>query len=172
MRCMDPTIDFSWKISLCFAFLTRGSYCINLFVKALKRVLYEKFYKTCRPVLCKSFIMFILYKIENISFVRFLQGTKVTRGFPGGASDKESTCQCRRLERCGFDSYVGKTPWSRKWQPTPVFVPGKFHGQRSLAGYSPWCHRVRQDSAIEHPHTHKHTHKMLSNQDKHFNKLL
>ena len=51
---------------------------------------------------------------------------------------KESACQCRRLKRCGFKPWVGKIPWSRKWQPTPVFLPGKFHGQRSLAGYSPW----------------------------------
>ena len=38
----------------------------------------------------------------------------------------------------GFDPWVGKIPWSRKWQPTPVFLPGKFHGQRSLVGCSPW----------------------------------
>ena len=37
---------------------------------------------------------------------------------------------------------IGKIPWRRKWQPTPVFLPGKFHGQRSLAGYSPWDHRT------------------------------
>ena len=37
-----------------------------------------------------------------------------------------------------MDPWVGKIPWSRKWQPTPVFLPGKFHGQRSLVGYSPW----------------------------------
>ena len=59
-------------------------------------------------------------------------------GFPGGASGKESTCQCRRHKRYGFDPQVGKTPWSSKWYPTPVFLPGKFHGQRSLVGYSPW----------------------------------
>ena len=40
--------------------------------------------------------------------------------------------------RCGFDPWVGKMSWRKKWQPTPVFLPGKFHGQRSLAGYSPW----------------------------------
>ena len=40
--------------------------------------------------------------------------------------------------RCEFDPCVGKTPWRRKWQPTPVFLPGEFHGQRSLAGYSSW----------------------------------
>ena len=41
------------------------------------------------------------------------------------------------VERAGFDAWVGKIPWRRKWQPTPVFLPGKFHGWRSLAGYSP-----------------------------------
>ena len=44
----------------------------------------------------------------------------------------------RRHRRCGFDPWVGKIHCSRKWQPTPVFLPGKFHGQRSLEGYSPW----------------------------------
>ena len=57
--------------------------------------------------------------------------------FPGGAVGKESTCQCVRCKRHGLDPWVRKIPWSRKWQPTPVFMPGKFHEQRSLAGYSP-----------------------------------
>ena len=61
-----------------------------------------------------------------------------TLGFPGGASGKESTCQRKRHQRLGFDPWVRKIPWSRKWQPTPVFFPGKSHGQRSLEGYSPW----------------------------------
>ena len=41
----------------------------------------------------------------------------------------------------GFDPWVGKIPWKRKWQPAPVFWPGKFHGQRSLADYRPWGHK-------------------------------
>ena len=45
------------------------------------------------------------------------------------------------LERCGFDSWVGKISWRRKWQLAPVYLPGKFHGRRSLLGYSPWGHR-------------------------------
>ena len=49
-------------------------------------------------------------------------------GFPGGASDKESTCQCRRRKRCGFDPCIPKIPCSRKWQPAPIFLSGKFHG--------------------------------------------
>ena len=62
-------------------------------------------------------------------------------------SGKESTCQSRRY---GFDPWVGKIPWRRKWQPTPVFLPGKFHGQTSLVGYSPWgFKRVGYDLATE-----------------------
>ena len=46
--------------------------------------------------------------------------------------------RCRKHKRCGFDPWVRKIPWSRKWQPTPVFLPRDFHGQRSLVGYGPW----------------------------------
>ena len=52
-------------------------------------------------------------------------------GFPGGAVVKN-------LPVSGFESSVRSIPSSRKWQPTPVVLPGKFHGQRSLGGYSPW----------------------------------
>ena len=57
--------------------------------------------------------------------------------FPGGSGIKESACQCRRRRRHGFDPWVRKVPRRRKWQPTPVFLPGESHGQRSLVGYSP-----------------------------------
>ena len=56
-------------------------------------------------------------------------------GIPRWHSGRESTCQCRRCKRCGFDPWVGKISWKRAWQPAPVFLPGKFHGQRSLVGY-------------------------------------
>ena len=42
------------------------------------------------------------------------------------------------MQNPGFNPWVGKIPWRRKWQPTPVLMPGKFHGWRSLVGYSPW----------------------------------
>ena len=64
-----------------------------------------------------------------------------TRGLPGGAVGKEYTYQYRRLKRCGFNPWKGMIPWRRKWQPTPVFLPRKFHAPRSLAGYSPWGHK-------------------------------
>ena len=54
---------------------------------------------------------------------------------PWSYSGKESTCQCSRSK---FDLWVGKIPWRSECQPTPVFLPGKSHGQKSLAGYSPW----------------------------------
>ena len=56
-------------------------------------------------------------------------------------SGKESACQCRRHKRHEFDPWVGKIPWRRIWLPSVVFLPGKFHGQRSLAGCSPWDHK-------------------------------
>ena len=58
-------------------------------------------------------------------------------GLPMWHNGKESPCQCRRHKRCGFNPWVGKIPWRRKWEPTPVFLPGEFLGQRSLVGYSP-----------------------------------
>ena len=48
----------------------------------------------------------------------------------------ESDCQCRRRRRCGFDPWVGKIAWSRKWQPLSVFLPGKFHKHGNLVGCS------------------------------------
>ena len=51
--------------------------------------------------------------------------------FPGGASGKEPICQCSRYKKRGFMSWVGKIPWRRAWQPTPVFLPGESQGQRT-----------------------------------------
>ena len=59
-------------------------------------------------------------------------------GLPGVSGGKESTCQSRRHR---FNTWVGKIPWRREWLPTLVFLPGEFHGQRSLVGYRPWCHK-------------------------------
>ena len=61
-----------------------------------------------------------------------------TRGFPSGSDCKESACNSGDT---GFNPRVRKIPWRRDWQPTPVFLPGEFHGQRSLVGYSSWGHK-------------------------------
>ena len=63
------------------------------------------------------------------------------QGFPCGASGKEPACQCRRRRTRGFNPWVGKIPWRREWQPTPVFLPGERHGQMSLVSYSLWGHK-------------------------------
>ena len=54
--------------------------------------------------------------------------------------------------RPGFDPWFGKIPWRKEWQPTPVFLPGEFHGQRSLVGYSPWS-RTKSDTTERLTHT-------------------
>ena len=54
-------------------------------------------------------------------------------------------------KRHRFNPWVGKIPWSRKWQPIPIFMPRKFHGQKSLAGYSPWG--CKESNMTEHTHT-------------------
>ena len=61
--------------------------------------------------------------------------------FPVVTRGKESTFQRRRHKRHMFDPRVGKILWSKKWQNTPVFLPGKFYEQGILMGYGPWCHK-------------------------------
>ena len=58
-------------------------------------------------------------------------------GFPG----KEPGCQGRKHKSPSFDPWVRKIPWRGEWQPTPVFLSGESHGQRSLACYGPWGHK-------------------------------
>ena len=59
------------------------------------------------------------------------QVVPVVKNQPGNAGDI----------RHKFSPWVGKIPWRRAWQPTPVFLPGESHGQRRLAGYNPWGHK-------------------------------
>ena len=99
----------------------------------------------------------------------------IQKGFPGDASGKEPACLCRRPKRHGFNPWVRKIsqalgpPWRKAWQPTPAFLPGESHGQGSLAGYSPWDHRVghnysdladRKSTRLNS--SHRHTSRMPS----------
>ena len=60
-------------------------------------------------------------------------------GLPWWLSCKESACNVQdACKRCRFNPWVRKMPWRGKWQLTPVFLPWKPHGQRSLVGYRPW----------------------------------
>ena len=60
-----------------------------------------------------------------------------TISLTGSSDGNVSACNAGDLQ-CRFNLWVGKIPWRRKWQPTPVLLPGKFHRWRSLIGYSPW----------------------------------
>ena len=62
-------------------------------------------------------------------------GIKRNIKFPGSSDSKESACNAGDL---GFNPWFGKIPWRGEWQPIPIFLPGEFHGQGSLVGYSPW----------------------------------
>ena len=95
----------------------------------------------CYPV---CFLLGLLKKCrEGKPSIPLLVKTQLEYGIlnlrhPRWCRDKESTCQCRR---CRFDPWVGKIPWRRKWQTSPIFLPGESHGLRSLAGYSPHGHK-------------------------------
>ena len=92
---------------------------------------------TCCHITSTSFSACFL-QIRIFSYFNVLNYVppKFILGLPRWRRGKESTCQCRRCKRLRFDPWVRKIPWSRKQQPTPVFLPGKFLGQRSLAGSS------------------------------------
>ena len=78
----------------------------------------------------------------------FTNGPSPVQGFPGSSLTKNPLAKCRTH---GFDPWVRKIPWRRKWLPIPVFLPGMSHGQRSLVGYNPWgCKRVGPDWASPH----------------------
>ena len=67
---------------------------------------------------------------------------RLTLAFSLVAQQSRISPQCMR---CRLNPWVRKIPWRRVWQPTPLFLPGESHGQRSLVGYSPWSQRVRHD---------------------------
>ena len=69
----------------------------------------------------------------NGSMNNYRQRFSLSVGFPGGSGVKNLPV----LQENGFDPWVGKVPWRREWQPTPVFLPGESHGWRSLGGYNP-----------------------------------
>ena len=102
--------------------------------------------------LCQSHSPFLSLPLNAFSSRRpqFLPQLLTWGSLPGLASPvvqwKESTCQCRRR---GFSPWAGKIPWRRKWQPTPVFLPGNVHGQRSLVGCSLASWRVRHNWAYK-----------------------
>ena len=70
------------------------------------------------------------FEVHSFQLLPFLSLSSTSLGFSGCLAGKEPACQFRRCKRLGFDLWVGKIPWRKKWQPTPVFLPGKLYGQR------------------------------------------
>ena len=93
----------------------------------------ENFLKQCVNIELKAVLGFLKYNIIHIkTFLRDIWD------FPGGSDGKASAYNAGDP---GFNPQVGKISWRRKWQPTPVFLPGKSHGRRNLVGYSPCGHK-------------------------------
>ena len=122
----------------------------EMFLVMVSQILHNKSIRL--SPLSFTFKLFIQYQVkENLISPSHLLWDITIFGLPRWLSGKESACQCRRCKRRGFHPWVRKIPWSRRWQPTPVFLPGKFHGERSLEGYSPRGHkRVGHIWALTH----------------------
>ena len=90
-----------------------------------------------------------LPKAVPLISIQLLVGATPARA-PRRLSGKEPVFQCRRYKGHGFDPWVRETPWRWKWQPIPVFLPGKSHGERSLVVCSPWSHKG--SDMTEHTH--------------------
>ena len=88
----------------------------------------------------------------------FVYGSPYCVSFSSGSEGKESACSAGRP---GFDPWVGKIPWRRKWQSTPVLLSGKSHGQRSLVGYSPWGRKESDTTERLHIHVPDDTNQIL-----------
>ena len=88
-----------------------------------------------------SIFKYIFIYINIFIYIHFIYLNIYIYGFPSGSTGKDPSCQCRKYKRRGFNLWVRKIPWRRKWLSTPVFLPGKFYEQRILAGCSPWGHK-------------------------------
>ena len=87
------------------------------------------------------------------SFIKWVTDQYVVDWLCRWLSGKESACNVGDR----FHPWVGKIPWRWDWQPTPVFLPGKSHGHRSLAGYSPWGCKAFDTTERLSVHAHTHT---------------
>ena len=108
--------------------------------------LFLPFIKSYRPQVPSVRVMVENWLIWWTNFIYL----SIDRDFLGGASDKELACQCKKHKRRRFDPWVGKVPWRRAWQLTPVFLPRESHGQRTLAGYSP--QGLKELDSTKHEH--------------------
>jgi len=120
-----------------------------LSLKALEENAFHAFLWCCQPSLaCLGYLClhghWAIFPLCVCIFTRilfslclFVSLSSYNRASQAALVVKNPPCPCRRRKRRGFHLWVGKIPWRRAWQPTPVFLPGESHGQRSLEGYYP-----------------------------------
>ena len=117
---------------------------ICLFIHPSNYLSYTVCMCVCVCICIERKILSSIYLSNSMTFYHSYRIKELPRWLSG----KESICQCRRH---GFGPRVGKSLWRRKWQPAPVVLPEKFHGQKNLVCYRPWVQRAERDWA----HTHR-----------------
>ena len=106
---------------------------LNVYFKAREPVIFKcttRFWTSQQQVILQNLCGFFQYIKETKEVFYYYQWVLRASLWLSG---KEPTGQCRR---CRFHPWVRKILWRMEWQPTPVFLPGEYHGQRSLVGYS------------------------------------
>ena len=165
MKCSLGVSDFLEEISSLshcivflyfFALITEAGFLISPCYSL--ELCIQWVYLSFSPLPFTSLLFTAICKASSDSHYSYIQ-VLVKSGLPTWQSGKESACQCRRRKRRVFDPWVGKIPWRKKWQPTPVFLPEEPHGQRQLVGYSP-CGCKEMD-VLEHSTNHTHTQILL-----------
>ena len=136
--CSSSSRAIYTKIYTCFSSINMSYHCPKNKKKKQYLQQYEDFMMWSRiieiHISCdvERFLRYIRYESERCMF---------TQGLPWWPSKEPTFTVWGGCRRPRFDPWVGKIPWRREWQPTPVFVPGKSHGQRRLAGYSSRVHK-------------------------------
>ena len=133
--------------------LLQPTWALLLFPKYLPKGPLDRF------SLCLEYALCWLVTRLTFNMMSSLKPSRPAMGFPGGSAVKNLPANARDM---GSIPGLGKFPWSRKWQPTPVSLPGKSHGQRSLVDYNLWglkeLDTTEQLTLHTHTHTHTHTH--------------
>ena len=140
--CKVMSLLFNMQSRLVITFLPRSKCLLISWLHAPSTLILEP------PKIGASTIWWMLPSILRISKVTSLAKVIYNLRLSRWLSGKEPTYQCRRLR---LDPWVEKIPWRRKWQPTPVFLPGESHGQRNLVGYSP--RGQKESDMTEHTYT-------------------
>ena len=143
---LSPTVSLAINVKLSSTFIIALKIKTFVSVKYLSVKKWETHTRTCTQTHFISISIYLWISIPYQTSLEFCKGNcdrwfKIScypQGFSWCCRQWRICLQCRRP---AFNPWVGKIPWRRAWQPTPVFLPGEFHGQRSLVGYSPWGHK-------------------------------